>query len=34
MISAEVLTRMAEGKPITKVSVGVDDKSQFGIGVE
>lgn len=33
-ISAEVLTRIAEGKPITKVSVTVDDKSQFVIGVE
>ena len=34
MISAEVLTRVAEGKPVAKVSVGVDDKSQFTITVE
>ena len=34
MISAEVLTRIAEGKSITTVSVGVDEKSQFVIGVE
>ena len=34
MISAEVLTRMAEGKSVTKVNVGVDDKSQFTVTVE
>ena len=34
MISAEVLTRLAEGKPVTKVSVGADDKSQFVVTVE
>src|SRR4029077_16172209 len=34
MISAEVLTRMAESKPVTKVSVDVDSKSQFVVTVE
>jgi type VI secretion system protein VasG len=34
MISAEVLTRLAEGKPVTKVSVDVDSKSQFAVTVE
>ncbi len=34
MISAEVLTRIAEGKPMTKVSVDVDAKSQFVVAVE
>src|SRR5262249_32005742 len=34
MISAEVLTRVAEGKLVTKVNVGVDDKSQFTVTVE
>ncbi|MBP3958061.1 AAA family ATPase [Gemmata sp. G18] len=34
MISAEVLTRIAEGKPVTKVSVDVDAKSQFTVTVE
>lgn len=34
MISAEVLTRMAEGKPVTKVTVDADAKSQFVVTVE
>jgi type VI secretion system protein VasG len=34
MISAEVLTRLAEGKPVKNVTVGVDDKSQFVVTVE
>ena len=34
MISAEVLARIAEGKPVTKVSVDVDAKSQFVVTVE
>ena len=34
MISAEVLTRIAEGKPVTKVSVDADAKSQFVVTVE
>jgi type VI secretion system protein VasG len=34
MISAEVLTRIAEGKSVKTVSVGVDDKSQFVVKVE
>jgi type VI secretion system protein VasG len=34
MISAEVLTRMAEGKSVTKVTVDADAKSQFVVKVE
>ena len=34
LISTEVLTPMAEGKPVRKVSVDVDDKSQFVVAVE
>ncbi|AMV29699.1 Chaperone protein ClpB [Gemmata sp. SH-PL17] len=34
MISAEVLTRVAEGKQVTKVTVDVDTKSQFVVTVE
>ncbi|MBN9122726.1 MAG: type VI secretion system ATPase TssH, partial [Planctomycetes bacterium] len=34
LISTEVLTRMAEGKPVRAVSVDVDDKSQFVVTVE
>jgi type VI secretion system protein VasG len=34
MISAEVLTRMAENKPVKTVSVDVDGKSQFAVTVE
>jgi type VI secretion system protein VasG len=34
MISAEVLTRLAEGKPVKKVAVDVDAKSQFAVTVE
>ena len=34
LISTEVLTRLAEGKPVRKVDVSVDDKSQFVVTVE
>jgi hypothetical protein len=33
-ISNEVLARVADGHPVKKVTVGVDDKSQFTYGVE
>jgi type VI secretion system protein VasG len=33
-ISAQVLTRIAEGKPVKNVTVGVDDKSQLTYSVE
>ena len=34
MIAAEVLTRIAEGKPVTKVTVDADANSQFVVAVE
>ena len=34
MIAAEVLTRIAEGKPVTKVTVAADADSQFVVTVE
>ena len=33
-MSQEVLTRMAEGMPVKKVSVGVNDRSQFTYAIE